>query len=420
MPSNGLIVVVPVKPGAEESLRVTLNRIGNDIRGRRMVDDQSRPHIDFPSSRTLHFARLALLDDPAAGQGRKRLLLVTDYDGPWDAHVADLVRLTNDPDAIWGNCQGYMGCDHFGDFIRTHTVAPQAYYIALPQFPLDRIRELIRSRLQLDTQLPKLPGRSLFGSLLNLGADLARFPRAGLDVMGLTWQHGLLNTLLAARQVNATLDRIWYIRLFNLLTLNRHARPAHRYSQVPVDDAMCVHDPDDAVTSASDWDGTPPEDMVSQNQLTLVTVVQPAQVRRLRAVLAVIDLYGRRLAEPGSLVGISTIHTVRWALLDDDRRLLLASNYDGPWENYIDEFAELILSGLDAIWSSSLGYPTAGAQDVEALKNFLRCHQIPANVFYSAIPQATLLNIVDALTLEPQPAPGPELVDQPVFQGAAA
>ena len=34
--------------------------------------------------------------------------------------------------------------------------------------------------------------------------------------------------------------------------------------------------------------------------------------------------------------------------LDGGKRLLLASNYDGTWENYIDEFAEMILSGLDA------------------------------------------------------------------------
>ena len=48
------------------------------------------PHIDFPSSRTIHFARLALLDDPDRGPGRERLLLVTDYDGSWHDHVLEL------------------------------------------------------------------------------------------------------------------------------------------------------------------------------------------------------------------------------------------------------------------------------------------------------------------------------------------
>jgi len=110
-------------------------------------------------------------------------------------------------------------------------------------------------------------------------------------------------------------------------------------------------------------------------------------------VLALIDLYGRRLSTPGSLVGISTIHTVRWALLDGGKRVLLASNYDGTWENYIDEFAEMILSGLNALWTSAPDFPLAGAQDVAALKQFLRSHQVAANVFYSAYPATSVANL---------------------------
>ena len=59
-------------------------------------------------------------------------------------------------------------------------------------------------------------------------------------------------------------------------------------------------------------------------------------------------------APPGSQIGISTIHFVRWLVIDDGRRLMMLSDYDGSWESYIDEFAELILSGLDAIWETSL------------------------------------------------------------------
>jgi hypothetical protein len=220
-------------------------------------------------------------------------------------------------------------------------------------------------------------------------------------------RHGPLHTLLAARRVNATLDRVWWVWLFNRLTLNEYPPPRYRYSSAPVDTAAdCTPaTDDDEVVGYGAWTGTPGEDNVSQNQLTLVTVVRPEQLGQLQAVLAVIDLYAQRLAGQGSLVGIGTIHTVRWALLDGGKRLLLASNYDGTWENYIDEFAELILSGLDAIWESSHGFPELGAQDVVALKHFLRCHQAPANVFYSAYPAATVLNIADALKLEQQEAP---------------
>ena len=92
--------------------------------------------------------------------------------------------------------------------------------------------------------------------------------------------------------------------------------------------------------------------MVTQNQLTLVTVIRPGQTDRVRAVMAAIDSYARRLSPPGSLIGISTIHFVKWLVIDNGRRLMMVSDYDGSWESYIDEFAEMILSGLDAIWET--------------------------------------------------------------------
>jgi hypothetical protein len=112
-------------------------------------------------------------------------------------------------------------------------------------------------------------------------------------------------------------------------------------------------------------------------------------------VLSAIDSYAKRLAPDGSLIGISTIHFVRWAVIDEGRRLMLVSDYDGSWEAYIDEFAELILSGLEAIWESSDGFPPGGARDVPAFKQFLRSHQVPSEIFFSAYPEETVLNIVN-------------------------
>ena len=420
MPTNGLIVIARVKSGCEEQLRDTLNCIGNDIRGKRLKPNKPEPHIAFPNSRTLHFARMALFDDPENGPGRKRLLLATDYDGSWDKHVAELIALTTDPDAIWGCCEGYTDRERFPEFIRTYMVEPQTYYIALSDYTLAQIRQLIQLRLQFDTRFFDLIDTSIVGKFLRIGSDMARFPLAAVDLLGILMQHGPINTLMAARRVNATLDRVWWIWLFNRLTLNGHPPPKHRYSTTPVDDAA----PNESEMNADkgvqqdEWEGTPPEDLVSQNQLTLLTTVRPEQVQRLQAVLAIIDLFGRRLAIPGSLVGVSTIHTVRWAVLEKENRLLMASNYDGTWENYIDEFAELILSGLDAIWESSYSYPEAGAQDVEALKYFLRGHQVPANVFYSAYPETTLLNLVDAMEIKRQMAAQSAPVRRPVAGSA--
>lgn len=268
--------------------------------------------------------------------------------------------------------------------------------------PLEGVRRLLALRNRIDLLPPAQAEQTLVRRLIDLVSGVRRFGQALFEAIGLLIDHGPANTLPAARRINATLDRITWIRWFNRLTANRHPPPRTRHSEACLDQtAPCrVAVRGDEVVTPADWDGVPAEDLVSQNQLTLVTVVRPECLRRLRAVLAIIDLYARRLAPPGSLVGIPTIHTVRWALLDGGRRLLLVSNYDNTWENYIDEFAEMILSGLDAIWENCFGWPESGAQDVAALKEFLRCHQAPAQIFYSAYPGATMLQLVDALEHE--------------------
>ena len=74
---------------------------------------------------------------------------------------------------------------------------------------------------------------------------------------------------------------------------------------------------------------------------------------------------------------------------------MMVSDYDGSWESYIDEFAEMILSGLDAIWETAYGYPPDGARDLPAFKRFLRSHQVPAEIFFSAYPEETVLNVIN-------------------------
>jgi hypothetical protein len=159
------------------------------------------------------------------------------------------------------------------------------------------------------------------------------------------------------------------------------------------------------------------EDVVTQNQLTVITVIRPGHVDRVRAVMAAIDSFSKRLSPPGSLIGISTIHFVKWLVLDDGRRLMMVSDYDGSWESYIDEFAEMILSGLDAIWETSYGFPPDGARDLPAYKRFLRSHQVPSEIFFSAYPDETVLNIVNDRALaqacaDPSAAPLRELLQR--------
>jgi hypothetical protein len=390
-----LTVLAPIRPGEEDALRAVLRAIGDDIKGQRTRPGTGQPRVDFARSRHTHFARFAILDDPDRGAGRTRLLYGSVHDGTLAEHVAELIDITSNPDGIWGRCEGYAGTGGFLAFINAHAYEPEAYYIAFRDETVESIRHamtVVRNGGPLEPVTP----RGLVESMVD---SVKRFVRAApimLDVLRAVVRLGIRNVYVAGRRITASLDRYPLIRFFNWITHNRMSPRQSPFSSVALDHcaALTPLAPGDEIPSALIlMPAGFREDVVAQNQLTLVTVVDRGRADEVRAVMAGIDAYARRLSPPGSLTGISTIHFVRWLLIDNGRRLLFLSDYDNSWENYIDEFAEMILSGLDAIWGTALGYPPDGARDLPAFKRFLRSHQVPSETFFSAYPDETVLNI---------------------------
>jgi len=109
----------------------------------------------------------------------------------------------------------------------------------------------------------------------------------------------------------------------------------------------------------------------------------------------------RHLFNRGDLTGVKTIHFARWIPLDERRRLMFASNYDGSLESYMDDFIDKVAWGLNAVFSNGIGYPRTnwlirdGARDELAFKNFLRLRQVPTQVWYSAYGTLTTVNIAN-------------------------
>ena len=54
---------------------------------------------------------------------------------------------------------------------------------------------------------------------------------------------------------------------------------------------------------------------------------------------------------------MQTIHFARWVFLDDKKRLLFASNYDGSLESYMDDFINKVAWGINLVFSNGVGYP---------------------------------------------------------------
>ena len=421
-----LTVLAAIRPGEEARLREILRPIGDDIKGSRSTVAPDRVRIEFPRSRRIHFARFGILTDPDRGPGRERLLYSATYDGDLDSHLAELTSITSDLDAIWGRCEAYSGAAGFGTFIRAHALEPSAFYIAFRDETVSHLQDAIALRRQAEAVADSTTAGQLTSILWRLysrsdgGDDVRRALESGLraigegvrrlvralpiviDVVDVFVRYGFANAVSAARKTTASLNRYPLVRWVNQLTSNRMPPRRSAYSSAPLDNCTAPAPlvPGDEVPTGpgSPLPSTFREDAVTQNQLTLVTVVTPGQANRVRAVMAAIDALAKRLTPPGSLIGVSTIHFVKWLVIDDGRRLMMVSDYDGSWESYIDEFAEMILSGLDAIWETAYGYPPDGARDVPAFKRFLRSHQVPSEVFFSAYPEETVLNMANDLT----------------------
>ena len=85
--------------------------------------------------------------------------------------------------------------------------------------------------------------------------------------------------------------------------------------------------------------------------------------------------------------------------MDDDKRLLFFSNYDGSWASYLGDFVDKANYGLTAVWSNTDNFPPAqflffgGAQHITAFKEWSRQHNLYAAVWYSAYPDETLVDM---------------------------
>ena len=78
-------------------------------------------------------------------------------------------------------------------------------------------------------------------------------------------------------------------------------------------------------------------------------------------------------------------------VIDGGKNLLFLSNYDGSWENYLDDFIDLASPGLTAIWSNTVGFPRSyflvggGSRDENLFKTMTRQSQVPSLVWYTRV-----------------------------------
>lgn len=354
----------------------------------------------------VHFARLVLLDTSEAQDGAEfpaRLLLLLDCDAPRGRRLGALVRAAGaGVDRVFEHCEGYPPEGMRSDrtrlaYLRSHMIKADVAYVNTAGRPLRQVRqeEALRAAIEdfLDEpghQWSTMTGREVRAAIQSFAANRPDLHWAlqpaggpGLRWRAREWAHLVGSLLLIALAFPFAV----MVAPLAAILLRWHEKR---------DAAPRVIPDDDHVRRLAD-----DEDHCAQNQFTAVGELKPGWFRRVTAivVLWLVGLGVRHLYNRGTLTGVRTIHFARWVFIDDRRRLVFASNYDGSLESYMDDFINKVSWGLNAVFSNGLEYPRTnwlvrdGATDELAFKSYIRTRQVPSQVWYTAYGNLTADNI---------------------------
>jgi hypothetical protein len=411
---NGLTIVTPVRAGHTERLEAVLDEFQAQM--------PAHDDIPFEALERVHFMRWVLLPAATDDLGREapaQLVLSTNYDEPLDAHLEELVDVGGRAlDRVYRHCVGYdpSGASFRADvtaYLRSHDVGYDTLYVGTRGRTVPQIRReaTLRNRIQdfLDRRLREAPSfreqtpaalRDAIQSFVRAdpALDWAEAPPPeGPSIWPQAWDGtagALVLTVLLLLGAGVALG-FGGVVLGLVVGGGAGYLGWLRWREARDEEAPPVTDYDHVAALARQ------ENRIVQNEMTSVTTVKAGGLRQatLRTVLWVIDLAGRYVYTHGRLGSISSIHFARWVVLDDGRRLLFCSNFDGSWENYLGEFIDRAASGLTAVWSNTVGFPRtrfltgAGARDEKRFKAYARNSQVLTEVWYSAYRDLTVQNI---------------------------
>jgi hypothetical protein len=360
--------------------------------------------LPFGDLADVHFARLFMLEgttDPGGEVLPACLFYMADVDAPVLRHLRDLATAFGPGlDVLFGHCDGYPGEPSPGTrlaWLMERMVSPAACYVHRVGRTVEqvleehRLREAVESYLDpLDAIPAQLTAVEAHGRIRSfaLRRDDLRWARLGPRGVGLVYRVRDFVHLLALPLVVLVALPVLVPAVVIMLLLIRRLERTDVAESGP---APADH--------AHELERT--EDHVAQNPFTAVGFVKAGRVRGLtmRGVLIGLDYANRHVYNRDNLAGVRSIHFARWVSIDDGRRLIFASSYDGTLESYMDDFIDRLSWGLNAVFSNGVGYPATrwlilgGAKDETAFKNYLRNHQVVTPVWYSAYDALPARNI---------------------------
>jgi hypothetical protein len=327
------------------------------------------------------------------------------FDGPLDPYLEELYAHASEGlHQIYGYCPDYSVASaadkvQLISYLRAHVVYPNAYHIGNVGRSAERMHQEDALRNGLEDFLDGVVAQGDIGSPGSIRQKVQAFVQsqtqfawaAKVDPRQTAMEHfiprfnlviaGLIALLLSPLLIPLAI--VWVIML----------RWTETHEAPPADLRIDTHHVKDLVKR---------EDFphIVQNHMCHITIVKPGAFRRvtLRGVLWLINLIART-SDKGELSGIPSIHFAHWSIVDNGKRLLFVSNFDGSWENYLDDFIDKASNGLTGVWSNTVDFPKArflildGSRDGSRFKAAARAKQTYTNVWYSSYKQLTVQTI---------------------------
>ncbi|HKA00568.1 MAG TPA: hypothetical protein VKE70_28850 [Candidatus Solibacter sp.] len=388
IPQSNLTLVAPIAAGREAALRSLLagmNRQPGDVEPQNSV-------LPFARFDELHFARLVILDDQTTGdiavydQAAPSyplyLAFLADFDGFYDEFVTRLISIADlGLRRIFAHCEGFDETTDIRTWMKAREHPAAAAYVNWIGRTVQQSRQEARLRNALVDYLAKArdvaekPAAQLHGTLREYARKNGLMPEAEPKTPVLWWIGNKLHALVMAPILLLGLI-LWGPVL--LVALRSHENS----------DPVVAPPPDRTLAKKL----AEIEDHGVTNQFSAMGSFKPGLFRRWTAVLllAAIDYTARHIYNKGALARVHSIHFARWVFIDNKKRMLFASNYDGSLESYMDDFINKVAFGLNVVFSNGVGYPFTrwllceGAKDEQKFKHFIRRHELVTEVWYNA------------------------------------
>lgn len=400
-PQSNLMVLAPIAPDRIDDLRQLLASMN---RSPGVVDPQNTL-VPFGQFDTLHFGRILILDDltladitayglPVVNYPTY-LAFLADFDGPSETFFAELMQRAGDGlKRIFSHCTDFDPNANLLAWMKAHNLTPATAYVNWIGRTVRQVREeaalhdsLVSWSQQNAAALAAMPPAQLHGVLKQYVRGEQQAGRLTLTPSQATplgwWIDNVIHLLGVPMLLLLLAPFLLIYSPIFFIQLRRHERSDPEIA--PRIDPAHAHQ----LAMLEDHDVT--------NQFSAMGQIKPGPFRRwlLTFLLWVINYTARHIYNHGRLARVSTIHFARWVFLDEKKRLLFASNYDGSLEGYMDDFINKVGFGLNVVFGNGVGYPTTnwlildGAKDEQKFKYVLRRHQLPTEVWYNAYPGLT-------------------------------